>query len=145
MAWNCRRFCKCARDWFCRLLRGELRASDGCRNHATLTYTFVSLGIRMKALYELTDVTSKEKHFFLMWNEFMRKNPVLSEVQLSANALQFVREYSFAIVDHQLEEQLIAHITNMWYEGVVGRRVLLDCMDLFNELEVQRRTSKQPL
>jgi VEFS-Box of polycomb protein len=94
----------------------------------------------MKALYELTDVTSKEKHFFLMWNEFMRKNPVLSEVQLSANALQFVREYSFAIVDHQLEEQLIAHITNMWYEGVVGRRVLLDCMDLFNELEVQRRT-----
>jgi VEFS-Box of polycomb protein len=112
------------------------------RNHATLTHTFVYLDIRMKALYELTDVTSKEKHFFLMWNDFMRKNPVLSEVQLSDSALRFVREYSFAIVDHRLEEQLIAHVTNMWYEGVIGRRVLVDCMDLFNQLEVQRRTGK---
>jgi len=36
-------------------------------------------------------------------------------------------------LERRLEEQLIAHLTNMWYEGVIGQECMLKCMDFYNE------------
>ena len=83
-------------------------------------------------LCELTDVSPKEKHFFLLWNHFMQANPILSQIQLPAQTLAFVREHGATLAEHGLEEQWTAHLTNLWYEGVLGRDRVVECMDLYN-------------
>ena len=78
------------------------------------------------------DVSEKEKHFFLLWNHFMEDNPILTQIQLPRQTRDFVRRHCADIAAHRLEEQLIAHLTSMWYEGVLGRDCLLQCMDLYH-------------
>jgi VEFS-Box of polycomb protein len=101
------------------------------------TYCFC----RSQALCELTDVSAKEKHFFLLWNKFMRTNPILSQIQLPSQLRTFVREHSRLVCEHDLEDELIAHITNMWCEGVIGRWNMLECMRIYNGYVAERRAS----
>jgi len=62
----------------------------------------------------------------------MQANPILSQIQLPAQMLAFVREHGATLAEHGLEEQWTAHLTNLWYEGVLGRDRVLECMDLYN-------------
>jgi len=65
----------------------------------------------------------------------MKSNPILSQIQLPTQTLNFVRDHCTDFAKHGLEEQLIAHLTNMWYEGVIGRDAMLECMDLYNDFD----------
>jgi len=84
-------------------------------------------------LCELTDVTEKEKIFFLLWNRYMQANPILSQIQLPSQTFAFVSAHCSIVLKRRLEEQLIAHLTNMWYEGVIGQECMLKCMDFYNK------------
>lgn len=82
---------------------------------------------------ELSDVSAKEKHFYLLWNQFMQANPIISQISIPRQCSNFVRQNADSILEHGLEEQLIAHLTNLWYEGVIAQSHMLECMDYYNK------------
>jgi VEFS-Box of polycomb protein len=90
--------------------------------------------IGLQALYDLTDVSEKEKLFMTMWNEYMRNHPIIAAVQLQPHLNSFVTTHSAAIFDNQLEDELIKHLTNMWVEGHIGRQDMLNNMKIYNVL-----------
>lgn len=132
MARRGRRFCKCRR-----LGRGPnltaTRTDAFCDRRLTCTHRYYLRLDNKQALCDLTDVSSKEKHLFSLWNAFMRKKPILSQIQLPSQLRTFVQEHSSTIAEHGLEEELIAHVTNMWVEGVIGRWNMLECMRIYND------------
>jgi len=79
-------------------------------------------------------VTEKEKIFFLLWNRYMQANPILSQIQLPSQTFAFVSSHCSIVLERRLEEQLIAHLTNMWYEGVIGQECMVKCMDFYSEV-----------
>jgi VEFS-Box of polycomb protein len=91
-----------------------------------------------QALFDMTDILTKEKIFMTLWNNFMRSHPILSEIQLSSQLVSFVQERSNVILDGDLEEELIAHMVNMWVEGHVGRWTMLEAMKVYNLYADQR-------
>jgi hypothetical protein len=69
-----------------------------------------------------------------IWNEHMRKNPIVFELQLSSNLISFIEENWKRIFVNNLEDEWIIHITNLWVEGQVGREAMLDSMRIYNAL-----------
>ena len=57
----------------------------------------------------------------------------MSLVSIIMSASEFVGAHCSVVLKLGLEEQLISHLTNMWFEGVIGRDCMLKCMDLYNE------------
>jgi hypothetical protein len=84
-------------------------------------------------LCEYTDVTDNEKRFFWCWNAFMKAHPILAKTSLPRQCYEFVEHYAETILRHHLDKQLICHLTNLWYEGDIGRSHILACMDYYNE------------
>ena len=96
-----------------------------------------------QALCELVDVSDKEKHFFLLWNNFVRQTPVLLHDELAARSKEFVKEHADMIQSKHLEDQLLAHLLNMWYEGALKRHDMLEAMDLYHD-EAEKLKGAQP-
>lgn len=63
----------------------------------------------------------------------MQRNPVLTEIQLPSNLHDFVVEHSTTVATHGLEIPLIAHITNIWLEGVISRQNMVECMRIYDK------------
>lgn len=87
----------------------------------------------------MTDISTKEKHFMTLWNNFMRSHSIISEIELSSQLLLFLQENSSIIFECCLEEELIAHITNMWVEGHIGRCKMLEAMKIYSVHANQRK------
>lgn len=109
----------------------------------SLTCALVLCRSHAQALCDLEDVSEKEKLLFLLWNKFMRTNPILSQNLLPSQLRTFVKEHAAIILESNLEEELIAHMTNMWCEGVIGRENKLECMRFYNAFVAQSRTSTE--
>ena len=133
MAKNRRRLCKC-RVW------SEKRADAPIVLPLT-AHIHSCASLYSKALCDLADVAVKEKQFYLLWNNFMRTNPVLSEIQLPSQLRKFVQEHAETVVERDLDEQLISHLTNMWCEGVIGASNMSECMEMYNEIVVRNKSS----
>jgi VEFS-Box of polycomb protein len=69
-----------------------------------------------------------------IWNEYMRNNPIISEIQLSSQLISFIEANGKCIFENSLEAEWIMHITNMWVEGQVRRETMLHSMRIYNAL-----------
>jgi VEFS-Box of polycomb protein len=99
---------------------------------------FASKLSHLQALFDMTDISTTEKLFMTLWNNFMRSHPILSEIQLSSQLLSFVQEHSNVLLQCDLEEELMGHLVNMWAEGHIGQGTMLEAMKIFNSYANER-------
>jgi len=88
----------------------------------------------IQLLDEFEDVSTGEKCFFKVWNEFIGQLNFVPQNSLPGHCMTFVNKYASLLHKEKLEEQLIWHLTNMWHEGHIGREHLLGVMTKYHEL-----------
>lgn len=87
--------------------------------------------ILMQLLNEFTDVSSKEKTFFCLWNNFLKRlrfERHISENQIGEIVLLFTTKYATFLKREGLEEQLQWHCANLWDEGHLSADGILAVM-----------------
>ena len=100
----------------------------------TITSCLFHFAVVLQALYDLMDVTIKEKLFMTLWNDYMRNHPIIAAALLPSQVKSFVQMHSSLILDDQLEDEFIKHLINMWVEGQIGRDDILVNIKIYNSL-----------
>lgn len=98
--------------------------------------------LSLQFLDEFGDVSIEEKRFFVMWNDFIKRDTKIPRSILPQLCLHFVQVSAATIQKSGLEEQIIWHLTNLWDEGLISQSDLLACMTEYHEIVMQ--TSKLP-
>ena len=88
----------------------------------------------VQLLDDFEDVSTDEKRFFKLWNEFFQQLHFVAQNSLPSHCMSFVKNHASFLHKESLEEQLIWHLTNLWHEGHIGREHLLAAMTKYHEI-----------
>uniref|UniRef100_A0A914D7J3 Polycomb protein VEFS-Box domain-containing protein n=1 Tax=Acrobeloides nanus TaxID=290746 RepID=A0A914D7J3_9BILA len=106
----------------------------------------------VRRLSEYTDVTLKEKEFFVLWNCFVTKraNRILGGGLIKRALEKFAQEHVEDLVERELVDQWILHLLNLARNSVISQEDLVyfsslctEPMDLKKKREVLKRSPRK--
>ena len=85
-------------------------------------------------LDDLEDVSSGEKKFMHLWNDYIRCNHVIPDRDIAGKCHEFVLKHGRELHEGDgLRLNLLLHLFNLWDSGVISSKRILSCMSIYDE------------
>ena len=81
---------------------------------------------------EFVDVSTTEKSFMKLWNEFVMENAPYSDYYVANKCIQFSTSFAGRLVDERLRQCLLMHLFSLWDVGLVDAEAVDECMTIYD-------------
>jgi len=85
-------------------------------------------------LDEFEDVSTKEKKFMKVWNRFIKSHTIIADNSLPSSCMNFLRNQYYMLQENDLRQNLLLHFMNLWDEGLLSSKHIMDCMVEYDSL-----------
>lgn len=85
-------------------------------------------------LDDFEDVSPNEKLFMRLWNQFIKCHTVLSDRSIPKRCMSFVRHIGQTLVTHELRQELLLHLFNLWDSGLLSSQHIEACMAEYDKM-----------
>lgn len=83
---------------------------------------------------QYTDVSDKDKLFYKVWNRFI-KHKDKSQIYMEGYLLEFVKKNGIMIIEKELKECLLLHLTCLFDYGQINKNVFINVINEILKIE----------
>ena len=83
---------------------------------------------------QYTDVSDKDKLFYKVWNRFI-KHKDKSQIYMEGYLLEFVKKNGIMIIEKELKECLLLHLTCLFDNGQINKNVFINVINEILKIE----------